>query len=221
MARAARALVALEPDLRVRVVHQDVTDVNTVVRRDGAGRPVPAGLIDFGDLSRTWLAAELAVTIAADTFHDLAHPLQLARDVARGFLPLLPLAPAELAAIWPMVVARAAAVAVSGDQQAALEPDNAYVNGTRDEEWAALEAVAAVPFALATEVLREAAGLGPAERPLVKLSTAPALPGAGRARGGLDLSVMSDCPVRRRDRQAVCGVGRDPSSGRDGRRAVG
>ena len=190
-ARASETLTRLEPELRVRAIHADVTDLNTVARRDRAGRPMPAGLIDFGDLSRTWLAAELAVTIAADAFHDLAHPLQLAREVARGFLPLLPLRPAELAAVWPMVVARSAAVAVSGDQQAALEPDNAYVNATRDDEWAALEAVAAVPYALAHEVLREAAGLPPAARPLVKLAMAPIFEPRPDA-SAIDLSTLSD-----------------------------
>ena len=175
MTAADVRLARLAPELRVQVIHQDVTDLNTVARRDRAGRPMPAGLIDFGDLSRTWLAADLAVTIAADVVHDLAHPLQLARDVARGFLSLLPLGDAELASIWPMVIARSAAVAISGDQQGALEPDNAYVHATRNEEWAALEAVAAVPDALATQVLREAAGLGPVARPLVKLFTAPML----------------------------------------------
>lgn len=191
MARAAAALGVLDPHLRVRVVHQDVTDLNTVARRDAAGRPMPVGLIDFGDLSRTWLAAELAVTIAADLFHDLARPLQVAREIASGFLSLLPLVEPELAAIWPMVVARSAAVAISGDQQGALEPDNAYVHATRDEEWAALEAVAAVPFPLATEVLREVAGMGPVERPVTKLAVAPALPGLHDA-AVLDLSTTSD-----------------------------
>jgi len=190
--RSARALAAVEGDLRIRAVHADVTDVNTVARRDRAGRPMPVGLIDFGDLSRTWLASELAVTIAADAFHALAQPLQLAREVALGFLPLLPLSAAELAGIWPMVVARAAAVAVSGDQQAALEPDNTYVNEVRDEEWAAFEAVAAIPFALAEGVLREAAGLGPA-RAIARPATwvAPVPLDVGRLRV-LDLSTTSD-----------------------------
>jgi 4-aminobutyrate aminotransferase-like enzyme/Ser/Thr protein kinase RdoA (MazF antagonist) len=191
-ARTADALAALEPSLRVRVVHQDVTDVNTVARRDKAGRPMPVGLIDFGDLSRTWLAADLAVVIAADSFHALDAPLQLAREVARGYLALVPLAPAELAAVWPMVVARAAAVAVSGDQQGALEPDNTYVHGTRDEEWAAFEAVAAVPFAVAEEVLREAAGLGPARRVALPADVVrPVDVAPGRVRM-LDLSTTSD-----------------------------
>jgi 4-aminobutyrate aminotransferase-like enzyme len=194
MTRAAAALEPLEPELRVRTVHQDVTDLNTVARRDRAGRPMPVGLIDFGDLSRTWLAAELAVTVAADLFHDLDHPLQVAREIAEGFLPLLPLEPAELAVLWPMVVARAAAVAVSGDQQAALEPDNRYVLATRDEEWAALEAVVAIPFPLAEMVLREAAGLEPAVRirlPDDAVPPVPILPSRIRV---VDLSPASDLP---------------------------
>ena len=84
---AAAALDPLAADLRVQAVHQDVTDVNTIARRDRSGRPMPTGLIDFGDLSRTWLAAELAVTIAADAFHALEAPLQAAREVARGLPP--------------------------------------------------------------------------------------------------------------------------------------
>ena len=191
VARATRALRAVEADLRVRAIHADVTDVNTVVRRDRAGRPMPAGLIDFGDLSRTWLAAELAVTVAADTFHDLARPLQLAREVGRGFLPLLPLNDAELEAVWPMVVARAAAVAVSGDQQASLEPGNAYVAATRDEEWEALQAVAAVPFELAREVLREAAGLGPARHITLPVTAVPPVRLPARPVQALDLSAGS------------------------------
>lgn len=189
-ARASEVLRRQAGSLRVATVHQDVTDLNTVARRDRAGRPMPAGLIDFGDLSRTWLAAELAVTIAADAFHDLHQPLALAREVARGFLPLLPLTEAELASVWPMVLARSAAVAVSGDQQAALEPDNGYVAQSRDEEWDALAALAAVPLELAEAVLREAAGLEPwPMRPRVP-GARPPVPMAGATI--LDLSTTSD-----------------------------
>jgi 4-aminobutyrate aminotransferase-like enzyme len=121
----------------------------------------------------------------------MGRPLQLGAEIARGFLPLLPLGEAELAAIWPMVVARAAAVAVSGDHQAALEPDNAYVLATRDDEWAALDAVAGVPFALATVTFRAAAGLEPARRIVLPPdAVAPVRIPAGRARV-LDLSPQS------------------------------
>ncbi len=188
---AEAALAPLAAELRVQALHQDVTDVNTLVRRDAAGRPVPTGLIDFGDLSRTWLAAELAVTMAADAYHALEAPLQAARDVARGFLPLLPLTGVELASLWPMVVARSAAVAISGDQQLALDPDNAYVASVRDGEWAALEAVAAVPMALAEQVFRTVAGLGSRRVHTVPTRLVPLVAGLGEA-PILDLSTTSD-----------------------------
>ena len=191
IARAMTALEPLIPRLRVQVVHADITDQNTLGTRDAAGRLVPSGIIDFGDLSRTWLVSDLAVTIAADTMFDVAHPLRIATELTRGFTGALPLTDAELAALWPLVVARAASVAISGDHQASLEPDNAYVIESRQAEWAALEAVAAVPFALATEALREAAGLGPVERALVKRAVAPVLADAPVPMV-LDLSTTSD-----------------------------
>ena len=193
-AHAAAALAPLASELRIRTVHEDVTDLNTVARRDRAGRPMPVGLIDFGDLSRTWLATELAVTIAADLFHDLDHPLRVARDVAAGFVARLPLGPAELAALWPMVVARSAAVALSGDQQAALEPDNAYVHETRDEEWAALAAVVAVSFPLAEAILRERSGLGPAVRLRLPRDAVPPVRLPANRLRVVDLSPSSDLP---------------------------
>ena len=187
---ATGALAPLVPDLRIAVVHQDVTEANTVARRDPAGHPMPAGLIDFGDLSRTWIAGDLAVVVAADVIHDVAHPLQVAREVTRGYAVTLPLIPTEVAAVWPLVVARAASVAISGDQQASLEPDNAYVADTRDDEWSALEAVVDVPFALAEAVLRDAAGLPPVDRPMVNLTTSPVLGDAGDTEA-IDLSTTS------------------------------
>jgi Ser/Thr protein kinase RdoA (MazF antagonist) len=129
-ASIARAMTALTPlilRLRVQVVHADITDQNTLGTRDAAGRLVPSGIIDFGDLSRTWLGRDLAVTIAADTMFDVDHPLRIATELTRGATGTLPLTDAELAALWPLVVARAASVAISGDHQASLEPDNAYV----------------------------------------------------------------------------------------------
>src|SRR5436853_557278 len=59
---AAEARIApLTAGLRTQVIHGDVTDWNVIARRDAAGRLVPVGLIDFGDVLVSWLVAELAV----------------------------------------------------------------------------------------------------------------------------------------------------------------
>ena len=190
IARAMTALEPLIPRLRVQVVHADVTDQNTLGTRDAAGRPCPRD-----HRLRRPLADVARVGPRRDDrrrhMFDVAHPLRIATELTRGATGTLPRTEAELAALWPLVVARAASVAISGDHQASLEPDNAYVIESRQAEWAALEAVAAVSFALATEVLREAAGVGPVERPLVKRATAPVLDDAPVPMV-LDLSTTSD-----------------------------
>ncbi len=155
---AEHALSPLARDLRIHVVHADVTDVNVVASRDAAGRPLPHGLIDFGDISRTWLVSDAAVAAASLVLHDVDDPLPLVRDVVLGFHEVMPLSQTEIDAVWPLVVARAALCVVSSEQQAALEPNNEYAQESRQGDEAIMRAVAAVPPALAQAVLRAAAG---------------------------------------------------------------
>ncbi len=193
MATAAVELAPLAAALRVQVVHADITTVNLVACRDRAGRPELCGLIDFGDLSRTWLVSELAVPIVSLVPHDPGHPVQLAREALRGFHAVLPLSEEEIAALWPLVLARAALSAVSGEQQAALEPNNSYVHAGLEAEWQALERVAAIPSALAHAAFRAALGLGPSAPMAAAQGSGAAvvdLP-AGRPVEALDLTVQS------------------------------
>ena len=58
----------------MQVIHADVTDFNVVADPGPDARPVPAGIIDFGDLMHTWRAAEAAVTICALLVKDRRDP---------------------------------------------------------------------------------------------------------------------------------------------------
>lgn len=61
-ARAAQPLVERRAArIPLQVIHGDVADNNVVCRTDPDGRPIPVGLIDFGDLTHSWAVAELAV----------------------------------------------------------------------------------------------------------------------------------------------------------------
>jgi len=161
---AERALAPRLPALRVQVIHGDVTDVNVVATRDRAGRLRPRGLIDLGDATRSWLVAEPAILCSSFLHHDPARAVQLAASVVGAFHRVMPLGEHELAALWPCVAARAASCAVATEQQAAVEPGNPYVSAARHSDWAILEAVAPVPFALAHAAVRAACGLAPAPR---------------------------------------------------------
>lgn len=161
MTAAEAQLVPLVAALRTQVVHADVTTVNLVATRDRAGRPALEGLIDFGDLSRTWLVSELAVAIVSLVPHEPEHPLQVAIAALQGFDAVLPLTDEELAALWPLVLARAALDAVSCEQQALLEPHNRLVQEEREDVWQALARVASVETVLAHEAARAALGRSP------------------------------------------------------------
>ena len=102
-----------------------MTDDNVVcTTRDGIRWP--DGVIDFGDLTTTWAICRMAITSVLH--HAGAEPASTLPAV-RAFHQLRPLSYEEAAALWPLVVLRAAVLVVSGEQQAAIDTDNAYVTG--------------------------------------------------------------------------------------------
>ena len=158
-ARAAEAIERLAPQLRRQVAHCDVTDWNVIGRRDRAGRPMPCGVIDFGDVTRTLRACELAVAASIAYGHEPDDPICAAAEIVRGFDAVCPLDDAELEVLPHLIAARAAIVAVGTEQQAALEPHNAYAQRVRAGDWAICETAAAQPALLVDA--RSAAGLRP------------------------------------------------------------
>jgi Ser/Thr protein kinase RdoA (MazF antagonist) len=153
------AVERLAGQLRRQVIHGDVTDYNVIGGHDRSGRLMPHGLIDFGDMTRSYLVGEAAVLATAAISHDRDQALEVLVDIAAAFHAGLPLSEAELAALFPLVLGRAALSAVSTEQQAALEPDNPYAVGLLESDWGALAAVAELPPELAEASLRAACGL--------------------------------------------------------------
>jgi 4-aminobutyrate aminotransferase-like enzyme/Ser/Thr protein kinase RdoA (MazF antagonist) len=127
---AARALEPLRNDLRTQAIHGDITDDNIVAAADDA----EWGVIDFGDVAESWLVAELAVTCAAVLHHNPRDPLLILETVA-AFHAILPLTDAEVDALWPLILLRAASLVASGEHQVALEVDNRYAAQNRQQEW--------------------------------------------------------------------------------------
>jgi 4-aminobutyrate aminotransferase-like enzyme/Ser/Thr protein kinase RdoA (MazF antagonist) len=155
-ADAAGRLALVADRLPVQPIHGDLTDDNVVCSLDAAGRPTPDGVIDFGDLGLGWRVAELAVTLSS----LLPHAGELADVFAavRGFAEHVPLDDAELAALWPLVVLRGAVLVLSGEQQIALEPDNAYAAERMPGEWRIFELAHGLDPDLAEAAARAAAG---------------------------------------------------------------
>ena len=95
------------PRLRHQVVHNDLNPLNILV--DPADESCLTGVIDFGDMTRTALIADVAVAAAELIPMDCPDPAAARAavlDVASAYHERLPLLPAELALLPALVAAR-------------------------------------------------------------------------------------------------------------------
>lgn len=157
MDAAMRRLDGLKPDLRQQAIHHDITDDNVVSLPNASGQLIPDGVIDFGDVIHGWLAADLAVTCASLLHHADGDPLVVLPAI-KAFHAVFPLNEAELRALWPLIVARAAVLVASSEQQLALDPDNSYVSGNIDHERQIFEVAVSVPSAVMEITILQAVG---------------------------------------------------------------
>ncbi|MDI7861827.1 aminotransferase [Rhizobiaceae bacterium n13] len=165
MVSAIRRIQPLAGALRVQPIHHDVTDDNVVSRIDSNGRLIPYGVIDFGDVVRGWVVADLAVTCASLLHHADGDPYYILPAV-KAFHGQFPLNDQELKALWPLVVARAGILVASSERQLAIEPDNAYVRDNIEHEREIFETALSVPFAVMEEAISQAvAATAPASMP--------------------------------------------------------
>lgn len=186
---AAAHLAPLVGHLPAQAVHLDITDDNAVWARDAARQWQLQGVIDFGDLLRTWRIADLSVTCAALLHHAEGDPLRVLPAV-HAYQALNPLSEAELRALWPLVVNRAAVLVLSSEQQLSVDPDNQYIRANITHEWEIFDTATAVPFALMEAAILQAAGLQPATPDLS--TCAPLLPELnGQPVTRVDLGVLS------------------------------
>ncbi|HDS1768511.1 aminotransferase [Pseudomonas putida] len=188
--QANERLMPLVDQLPSQAVHLDITDDNTVWAPDTQRQWQLQGVIDFGDLLRTWRIADLSVTCAALLHHAEGDPLRILPAV-QAYQALNPLTEAELRALWPLVLNRAAVLVLSSEQQLAVDPGNQYTRDNIAHEWEIFDTATAVPFALMEAAILQAAGLQPAAPHLN--GCAPLLPElAGQAVTRVDLGVLSE-----------------------------
>jgi 4-aminobutyrate aminotransferase-like enzyme/Ser/Thr protein kinase RdoA (MazF antagonist) len=154
------------PRLPVQPIHGDLTDDNLVAEPAADGRPVLTGIIDFGDLALGWRVAELAVACTSLLHHEPRQPTAVLPAI-KAFHRISPLSDTEIAALWPMVVARAAVLVVSGLAQLAIDPDNAYAASGSLNEREMFDVATSVPMEVMHQAIRSDLGLPPCPTPVM------------------------------------------------------
>jgi len=179
-ADAAWAQVApVAASLPQQVIHGDLTDDN-VVATDGR---MPDGVIDLGDLGRTWRVGELAITLTGILHHDGVTVADAMTAVA-AYQRIVPLTDAELDALWPLVAVRGAVLVASAHHVLRTDPGNEYAAENLQHEQLILKAATSLPLPVATALVRQSAGTEapPLAAPPAQPMLAPAQPrGAGPA----------------------------------------
>ena len=179
----------LAPRLPWQAVHLDITDDNVVCQRDAQRRWRIHGVIDFGDLVHTWRIADLSVTCASLLHHAHGDPFAILPAI-QACHAVMPLQREELEVLWPLIVARAAVLVLSSEQQQRLDPDNTYLKKNAEHEWEIFHVATAVPFALMQAAILT--GVGETLPPVASHDFAPLLPGlVGREFALIDLGVLS------------------------------
>ena len=146
--------------LRRSVIHNDANDHNVLVALGADGDPVAAGILDFGDMLESPTVCDPAIA-AAYALLDQPRPLAAVAAWIRGYHAELPLEPAELEVLFPLIRTRLAVSVVNSALRKRQVPGDPYVTVSERPAWEALERLDAVHPRLAHFRLRAACGLEP------------------------------------------------------------
>jgi Ser/Thr protein kinase RdoA (MazF antagonist) len=152
--RFADAILPRMMQLRTQVIHHDLNPNNIIL--DPARPGEITGIIDFGDMVRSPLIADLAVA-AAHQIYDQADPVAAAADLVAGYHAERPLETAELELLPALIATRyATRIAISAWRLAAFPEGSRYDPAINEMAWSTLERLASLDPVAVARRLREA-----------------------------------------------------------------
>lgn len=143
--------------LRSGVIHGDGNDYNVLTDKKGE---LITGIIDFGDMSHSAIIGEAAVAVAYAML-DKPDPLEAACHFVAGFHEVFPLNDSELSVLFHLICARLCVSVISSARQAALRPDNAYLQVSEEPSWRLLTQLSEIDPNLAYYAFRHACKFPP------------------------------------------------------------
>lgn len=140
--------------LRQQVVHNDLNPHNVLLSLQDTGRV--SGVLDFGDMVRTPLVADLAVAASYMTHHPDG-ALRSVTEMVAAYHGVAPLLPVEIGLLRDLIVARLVTTIVITEWRAARYPQNApYILRNNGSARAGLDRFATLPHQDVTATLLRA-----------------------------------------------------------------
>lgn len=140
-------------ELRTQVIHGDFNPHNILV--DPRDPSVVTGILDFGDMVRTPLIADLAIACCYHT--QDGDPLDGIAEIVAGYHDVTPLQREEISMLYDLIVTRLCAAVAITEWRARRYPENSsYILKNTGIAWGGLHRLAAIDAAQATQVLHAA-----------------------------------------------------------------
>jgi Ser/Thr protein kinase RdoA (MazF antagonist) len=147
------SVLPLARDLREGVIHNDANDNNVLVDENQSSGQHVTSIIDFGDMTYSWIAAEPAIA-AAYAMLEKEEPLDAAAAIIKGYHAQLPLNKAEVSVLFDFICMRLCMSVCICAYQQSLEPDNEYLSISEKPAWSLLEILRDVIPEHATDLFR-------------------------------------------------------------------
>lgn len=152
-------LTVHDSNLRSQLVHCDLAFYNVVCKIASNGRPNVSGVIDFGDVTKTWLVGDLAIAITPLLAHENRSVIEYTCDVVRGFVSVTKLSEVELECLWYIIILRSILLCISVLHLIAENPENQYLVDEIVENEKIVRKILQVPIQYAITAIKQAAGL--------------------------------------------------------------
>ncbi len=159
-------VVPIVDDLPLSVIHNDANEENLLLDRDGEGDWRMTGLLDFGDMLRTYTVNELAVACAYAILGRDDH-LAVAASITAGYHRARPLSDSEIKALFPLICLRLCVSVTRSAMAAKEDPQNEHRRISEQAAWEMLARLEELDWLVVEARLRQVCGLEPRfrERP--------------------------------------------------------
>ena len=154
--RFERHAAPLLPSLRRQFVHSDLNPYNILVNPQNPDEL--SGILDFGDMVKTPLVADVAVAAAYQVAAG-AHPLECFGEFVAAYHEVLPLEAREIAILPELIMARLITTLVITSWRAKAYPENSvYILRNAPSAWDGLRQILSVPRDEAVSYFMKACG---------------------------------------------------------------
>ncbi|MEE9167112.1 MAG: aminotransferase class III-fold pyridoxal phosphate-dependent enzyme [Candidatus Neomarinimicrobiota bacterium] len=189
-------VVPLFPKLPMSVIHNDANDENVLLKPASEGEWKVAGLLDFGDILRTYTVNELAIACAYTCFGE-DDPLVVTAGITAGYHRARTLTEEEIQVLFPLMCMRLCVSVTTSAIAAREDPENEYRQISDRQAWEVLQRIHEVDWRDAENRLRSVCGFD--ERPVEQFGSKPwsyqELFGERRKRIGSSLRLSYETPL--------------------------